>query len=158
MPRIRLIIVFVALISLADRLLSLLGSVAGSPLSIERGLGLLFSPLAWAMGISSRDAPTAGSLLGVKLVLTEFPAFFNLSKLGPEAFSDRSRLIMTYALCGFGNIASVGINVAGYSVLVPQRREEVMAMVWKALLGGFLASCLTASIVGALPATLFPQS
>ena len=87
-----------------------------------------------------------------------FPAFFNLSKLGPEAFSDRSRLIMTYALCGFGNIASVGINVAGYSVLVPQRREEVMAMVWKALLGGFLASCLTASIVGALPATLFPQS
>ena len=102
--------------------------------------------------------PAAGSLLGVKLVLTEFPAFFNLSRLDPAVFSDRSRLIMTYALCGFGNIASVGINVAGYSVLVPQRREEVMAMVWKALLGGFLASCLTASIVGALPATLFPQS
>ena len=152
------LIVFVALITLADRLLSLLGPVAGSPLSIERGLGLLFSPLAWAMGISWRDAPAAGSLLGVKLVLTEFPAFFNLSKLDPGVFSDRSRLIMTYALCGFGNIASVGINVAGYSVLVPQRREEVMAMVWKALLGGFLASCLTASIVGALPATLFPQS
>ncbi len=152
------LIVFVALISLADRLLSLLGPVAGSPLSIGRGLGLLFSPLAWSMGISWRDAPAAGSLLGVKLVLTEFPAFFNLSKLDPGSFSDRSRLIMTYALCGFGNIASVGINVAGYSVLVPQRREEVMAMVWKALLGGFLASCLTASIVGALPATLFPQS
>jgi CNT family concentrative nucleoside transporter len=152
------LIVFVALITLADRLLSLLGPVAGSPLSIERSLGLLFSPLAWAMGISWHEAPTAGSLLGVKLVLTEFPAFFNLAKLDPGVLSDRSRLIMTYALCGFGNIASVGINVAGYSVLVPQRREEIMAMVWKALLGGFLASCLTASIVGALPGGLFPQS
>lgn len=152
------LIVFVALITLADRLLSLVGPVAGSPLSIERVLGMLFSPLAWAMGISWHEAPAAGSLLGVKLVLTEFPAFFDLAKLDPGVLSDRSRLIMTYALCGFGNIASVGINVAGYSVLVPQRREEIMAMVWKALLGGFLASCLTASIVGALPGGLFPQS
>jgi len=107
------------------------------------------------MGVPWREAPTAGSLLGVKLVLTEFSAFFDLAKLAPGAISDRTRVIMTYALCGFGNIASVGINVAGYSVLVPQRRGEVVGMVWKAMLGGFLATCMTASVVGALPASLY---
>jgi purine-cytosine permease-like protein len=62
---------------------------------------------------------------------------------------------MTYALCGFANIASVGINVAGYSVLVPERRQEIMGMVWKAMMAGFLATCLTASVVGAMPGVLF---
>jgi CNT family concentrative nucleoside transporter len=62
---------------------------------------------------------------------------------------------MTYALCGFANIASVGINVAGYSILVPERRGEVMGMVWKAMAAGFLATCMTAAIVGALPASLY---
>ena len=64
---------------------------------------------------------------------------------------------MTYALCGFGNIASVGINVAGYSILIPERRSEVMSLVWKAMAGGFLASCMTASVVGALPTALYSQ-
>ena len=64
---------------------------------------------------------------------------------------------MTYALCGFANIASVGINVAGYGVLVPERRAEVMGMVWKAMLGGFLATCMTAAVVGAMPAGLYPR-
>jgi CNT family concentrative nucleoside transporter len=152
------LIVFVALVALADRLLTLAGPVAGAPLSIERGLGLIFTPLAWAMGIPWREAPAAGSLLGVKLVLTEFTAFIDLAHLGRGVISDRTRVIMTYALCGFANVASVGINVAGYTVLVPDRRGEVMAMVWKACLGGFLASCLTASIVGALPAGLFANA
>jgi CNT family concentrative nucleoside transporter len=64
---------------------------------------------------------------------------------------------MTYALCGFANIASVGINVAGYSILVPSRQKEVMGMVWKAMLAGFLATCMTASVVGVLPASLFAK-
>jgi CNT family concentrative nucleoside transporter len=94
-------------------------------------------------------------LLGTKLVLTEFSAFIQLAKIGPGTLSERSRMIMTYALCGFANIASVGINVAGYSVLAPNRRDEVIALVWKALLAGFLATCMTASIIGAMPAALF---
>lgn len=151
------LIVFVALIAMVNGLLSLAPPVAGAPLSVERGLGLVFSPLAWTMGVPWREAGAAGSLLGVKLVLTEFTAFANLSHLAPGVVSDRTRVIMTYALCGFGNIASVGINVAGYSVLVPERRTEVMAMVWKALLGGFLATCMTASVVGALPAFLYAR-
>ena len=149
------LIVFVALVAMLNGILGLLPPVAGAPLSVERGLGLIFAPLAWVMGIPWHDAPTAGSLLGVKLVLTEFTAFIRLGAIPAGVIDERTRVIMTYALCGFANIASVGINVAGYSVLVPERRQEIMGMVWKAMMAGFLATCLTASIVGLLPANLF---
>ena len=149
------LIVFVALIALVDRLLALLPLLGGAPVSIERLLGAVFTPLAWALGLPAREAAQGGRLLGVKLVLTEFSAFIELGKLAPGAFSDRSRMIMTYALCGFANVASVGINVAGFGVLAPGRKLEVQGLVWKALLAGFLATCMTASVVGALPPALF---
>jgi concentrative nucleoside transporter, CNT family len=149
------LIVVVSLLAIADQLLALLPAIAGAPPSIERGLGVVFTPLAWAMGVRAPEAAAAGQLLGVKLVATEFSAFARLSQLGAGAFSARSRMIMTYALCGFANLASVGINVAGYSVLVPARKAEVIGLVWKALAAGFLATCMTASVVGALPARLF---
>jgi CNT family concentrative nucleoside transporter len=104
-----------------------------------------------------KEAQAAGSLLGVKLMLTEFTAFIDLAKIAPGVISDRTRIIMTYALCGFANIASVGINVAGYSILAPSRQKEIMGMVWKAMLVGFLATCMTASVVGALPGALFAK-
>ena len=151
------LIVFVALIAMVDGLLTRGPNLMGAPLSVERVLGLAFSPLAWAIGVPWKEAPTAGSLLGVKLALTEFSAFADLAKLPPGAISDRTRVIMTYALCGFANIASVGINVAGFNVLVPERRVEVMGMVWKAMLGGFLATCMTAAVVGAMPSALYPR-
>ncbi len=151
------LIVFVSLVAMVDGALGLLAPVGGAPLSLERGFGLVFSPLAWCLGIPWKEAQAAGALLGVKLMLTEFTAFIDLSKLGPAVISDRTRIIMTYALCGFANIASVGINVAGYSILVPSRQKEVMGMVWKAMLAGFLATCMTASVVGALPSSLFAK-
>lgn len=151
------LIVFVSLVAMVDGALGLLAPVGGAPLSLERGFGLIFAPLAWCLGIPWKEAQAAGALLGVKLMLTEFTAFINLAKLGPEVISDRTRVIMTYALCGFANIASVGINVAGYSILVPTRRKEVIGMVWKAMLAGFLATCMTASVVGALPSGLFAK-
>jgi concentrative nucleoside transporter, CNT family len=149
------LIVFVSLVAMVDGALGLLAPVGGAPVSLERIFGIALSPLAWCLGVPWREAQTAGSLLGVKLMLTEFTAFFQLSELGPEAVSDRTRVIMTYALCGFANIASVGINVAGYSILAPTRHKEVMGMVWKAMLVGFLATCMTASVVGVLPSALF---
>ena len=151
------LIVFVSLVAMIDGALGLLAPVGGAPLSLERGFGLLFSPLAWCLGVPWKEAQSAGSLLGVKLMLTEFTAFIDLAKLGPAVVSDRTRIIMTYALCGFANIASVGINVAGYSILVPSRQKEVMGMVWKAMLAGFLATCMTASVVGVLPSGLFAK-
>ena len=151
------LIVFVALVAMADGLLGLIGPVAGAPISLERVLGFVFAPLALAVGVPWREAHTAGALLGDKLMLTEFTAFYQMVKASPEQLSERSRILMTYALCGFANIASVGINVAGYSILAPERRSEVMGMVWKACLGGFLATCLTAAVVGALPAAIYPK-
>lgn len=149
------LIVFVALIALLDRGLALAPPVAGAPVSIERALGALFTPLAWSLGLPWRDAAVGGQLLGIKLVLTEFSAFIRLGALPAADLAPRSRVIMTYALCGFANVASVGINVAGFGVLVPGRRVEVQSLVWKALMAGFLATCMTASVVGALPAGLF---
>jgi CNT family concentrative nucleoside transporter len=149
------LIVFVALVAMVNGILGLLGQVGGGPVSVERILGIVFAPLAWALGIRWADAPTAGSLLGVKLVLTEFTAFIRMGAMPTGAIDERTRVIMTYALCGFANIASVGINVAGYSVLVPERRQEIMGMVWKAMFAGFMATCLTASVVGAMPQELF---
>jgi CNT family concentrative nucleoside transporter len=149
------LIVFVALTAMVNNILGSLGDVNGAPLSVERGLGIVFSPLAWAIGVPWHDAPTAGSLLGVKLVLTEFTAFIRMGAIPVDAMDARSRVLMTYALCGFANIASVGINLAGYSVLAPERRNEIVGMVWKAMFAGFLATCLTASIVGLLPSSVF---
>ena len=149
------LIVFVALTAMVNKILGGFGDVAGAPLSVERGLGILFSPLAWAIGVPWKDAPTAGSLLGVKLVLTEFTAFIRMGAIPLDGMDPRSRVLMTYALCGFANVASVGINLAGFSVLAPERRNEIVGMVWKAMMAGFLATCLTASIVGLLPANLF---
>lgn len=149
------LIVFVALVAMVNAILGAMGDVAGAPISVERVLGIVFAPLAWALGIRWADAPTAGSLLGVKLVLTEFTAFIRMGAMPTGAIDERTRVIMTYALCGFANIASVGINVAGYSVLVPERRQEIMGMVWKAMFAGFMATCLTASVVGAMPQELF---
>ena len=146
------LIVFVALVAMVNGMLGAFGDVGGAPLSVERGLGIVFSPLAWAIGVPWKDAPAAGSLLGVKLVLTEFTAFIRMGAMPLAEMDERSRVLMTYALCGFANVASVGINLAGYSVLVPERRNEIVGMVWKAMMAGFLATCLTASIVGLLPA------
>lgn len=149
------LIVFVALAAMVNAILGVLPDVAGAPISLERIFGLVFAPLAWTMGISWHDAPTAGSLLGVKLVLTEFTAFIRMGAIPVGMIDERTRMIMTYGLCGFANIASVGINVAGYSVLVPERRQEIMGMVWKAMMGGFLATCMTAAVVGVMPRELF---
>jgi len=149
------LIVFVALAAIVNGMLGLLPDIAGAPLTLERILGVLFAPLVWLIGVPAKDAQVAGALLGVKLVLTEFTAFIQLGATPVEAIDPRTRVLMAYALCGFANIASVGMNVAGYSVLVPERRSEVIGMVWKAMFAGFLATCLSAAVVGLLPRELF---
>ncbi|MBX7248143.1 MAG: NupC/NupG family nucleoside CNT transporter [Caulobacteraceae bacterium] len=149
------LIVFVALVALANVMMG--GLWWEGPITVERILGYVFTPVAWLIGVPWSEAQTAGHLLGVKLVLTEFVAFIELGKVPAAELSERSRMLLTYALCGFANIASVGITVTGFSVLMPSRRAEVIGMVWKSLVAGFLATCLTASIVGLMPPALFGQ-
>ncbi|MET3779690.1 CNT family concentrative nucleoside transporter [Brevundimonas sp. 1080] len=148
------LIVFVALVALVNVMLG--GFVMfDAPLTVERMLGWIFAPVAWLTGVEWKDADVAGWLLGVKLTLTEFVAFIDLGKVPAADMTERTRMLMTYALCGFANIGSVGITVTGLSVLMPERREEVLGMVWKGLFAGFLATLMTAAIVGAMPSVVF---
>ncbi|KJV42388.1 CNT family concentrative nucleoside transporter [Brevundimonas sp. UYEF29] len=148
------LIVFVALVALVNVMLG--GFVVfDAPLTVERMLGWIFAPIAWLIGVEWKDADVAGWLLGVKLTLTEFVAFIDLGKVPAADMTERTRMLMTYALCGFANIGSVGITVTGLSVLMPERREEVLGMVWKGLFAGFLATLMTAAIVGAMPSVVF---
>lgn len=149
-----ILIVFVALMALVNIILGNFW-IMGAPLSAERILGVIFAPVAWLTGVAWADAPEAGRLLGVKLTLTEFVAFMELGAVPAGEISERTRMLMTYALCGFANIGSVGITVTGLSILMPERREMVLGLVWKALMAGFMATLMTASIVGALPGAVF---
>ena len=148
------LIVFVALVALVNVMLGGFWLFDG-PVTVERLLGWLFMPVAWLTGVEWSEAGRAGWLLGVKLTLTEFVAFIELGKVPVAEMSERTRMLMTYALCGFANIGSVGITVTGLSVLMPERREEVLGLVWKGLFAGFLATLMTAAIVGAMPAAIF---
>lgn len=150
-----ILIVMVSLVALGNMILGVLPPVGGQPLTIERILGTIFTPLAWLIGIPWKEAATGGWILGVKMVLTEFVAFLKLGAIPAADMTERTRIIITYATCGFANIGSVGISVAGFSALMPSRRPEILGLIWKALLSGFLATCLSAAIVGALPAAVY---
>jgi CNT family concentrative nucleoside transporter len=152
-----ILIVFVALVAIGNSLLGLFPDVMGAPLTFERILAVIFAPLAWTLGIDWSECFKAGYLLGVKLMLTEFIAFIQLGAVPAGEMSERTRMILTYALCGFANVGSVGITVTGMGTLMPQRRGEIIGLVWKALVAGFLATCMTAAVVGAMPRELFGQ-
>ncbi|HXW73258.1 MAG TPA: nucleoside transporter C-terminal domain-containing protein [Steroidobacteraceae bacterium] len=145
-----ILLVFVALVHLLDEFLSLLPPVHGSPLTLERALGWAFAPVAWLLGVPWTEAPTVGGLLGTKTVLNELLAYRELSGLADTALGQRSRLIATYALCGFANFGSVGILVTGLATMAPARRAEIAALGLRALAGGTLATCATAAVVGML--------
>lgn len=149
------LIVFVAFVAIGNNLLALAPEVGGEPLSLQRIFGFAFAPVAWLIGLPWSESQTGGAILGTKLFLTEFIAFIELGAIPVEALSERSRMILTYAICGFANVASVGIMTGGMTVLMPQRRSEIYALAVKALLPGFLATLMTAAVVAALPAALF---
>ena len=145
-----LLIVFVALVSLFNQILSLVPAVAGSPLTLERILGWVFAPITWLIGIPWSQAFTAGSLMGIKTVLNEFLAFLELSKLPQDALDPRSRLIMTYALCGFANFGSLAIMLGGLTTMVPERRGELVELGLRTIVSGTLATLMTGAVVGVL--------
>jgi CNT family concentrative nucleoside transporter len=143
-----ILLVLIAAVALLNLVLGALPAVAGAPLSLERLAGWLFAPLSWLMGIPWSEAPAAGRLLGVKTVLNEFLAYLKLAELGPAALSERTRLISIYALCGFANFASMGIQISGIAAMAPERRADLNALALRSLIGATLASCMTGAIVG----------
>ncbi|RTL61394.1 MAG: nucleoside:proton symporter [Hyphomicrobiales bacterium] len=145
-----MLVVAVALVALANQVLGFVVSPFGISLTFEKILGWLFSPLAFIIGIPWAECAAAGSLLGVKTVLNEFVAYLQMSALSADVLGPRSRLIMTYALCGFANLGSLGILVGGMVAMVPQRRAEIVSLGAKTVISGTLSTLMTAAVVGAL--------
>jgi CNT family concentrative nucleoside transporter len=145
-----MLIVLVALVHLANAMLSALPDVAGAPISLQRALGILMAPVCWLMGVPWSEAASAGSLMGLKVILNEFIAYVELSKLPAEALDERSRLIMLYAMCGFANFGSLGIMIAGLGTMAPERRDEVVSLGLRSIASGTLSTCLVGAIVGVL--------
>jgi CNT family concentrative nucleoside transporter len=143
-----MLIAFISVIALFNWLLGLI-SFGDTALSIEIILGTIFMPLAFLMGAPWSEAHVLGSLMGQKLVLTEFIAYGNLAALGDE-ISVRTATIGAYALCGFANFASIGIQLGGIGSIAPNRKKDLAKLVTKAMFGGALASWLTATIAGIL--------
>ncbi len=145
-----MLVVMVALVALANQLVGFVTTPFGATLTVEQVLGWLFAPLAWLIGIPWAECAKAGSLLGVKTVLNELIAYLQLGQIPAGVLSERSRLILTYALCGFANFGSLGIMIGGMVAMVPARRAEIVSLGAKTLISGTLATMMTAAVVGAM--------
>jgi CNT family concentrative nucleoside transporter len=145
-----MLIVTIALVSLVDAVLGLLPNLAGAPVTLQRLFAYAFRPIMWLIGIPSPEIATAASLMGAKTVLNEFVAYVDLAHLPPGALSAHSRLIMTYALCGFANFGSLGIMIGGMGAMVPERRAEIVGLGLRSILSGTLATCMSGAVVGML--------
>ncbi|MCK4774732.1 MAG: nucleoside:proton symporter, partial [Candidatus Krumholzibacteria bacterium] len=120
----------------------------GRPITLQRLLGYVMAPAMWLAGVPWGEAATAGSLMGTKTVLNELIAYFDLSHLEPGALSDRSRLIVMYAMCGFANPGSLGIMIGGMGAMAPERREEIVALGFRSIAAGTIATCMTGAVAG----------
>jgi CNT family concentrative nucleoside transporter len=138
-----MLISFLALVALVNAMLGLAG------LSLQQIFGWVFAPIAWSLGVPWQDAPTIGNLLGTRMVLNEFVAY---SQLGPlkEMLDPKSFTIATFALCGFANFSSIGIQIGGIGALVPERRHDLARLGVRAMIAGTFANFLTATIAGML--------
>ncbi|MDB3991075.1 Na+-dependent nucleoside transporter [Gammaproteobacteria bacterium] len=143
-----LLLVLISLVTLVNYGLATLPQIEGEVITLERIAGWIFSPIAWCMGIPWAEAQLGGSLLGVKTILNEFVAYVKLAEINADQLSEKSRLIMLYGLCGFANLSSVGILLGGIGTMVPDRKEDLISVSGKALIGATLASCFTGLVVG----------
>jgi len=140
-----MLIAFISFVAMVNYFLSFAGT------SMEEIFGIIFRPLAWTMGVPWNEAQLVGMLMGKKIVLTELVAYGDLQVLIREgAISQRSAIISTYALCGFSNFASIGIQLGGIGAMAPDRKKDLAKLVTKAMFGGAIASWLTATIAGIL--------
>ena len=145
-----MLIVFIALVYLANAILGLLPDFAGAPITLQRMLGWIMAPVCWLLGVPWSQAVTAGGLMGIKTILNELVAYLQLAALPEGTLDPRSRLIMLYAMCGFANFGSLGIMIAGLATMCPEKRDEVVSLGLKSIVSGTLTTCLLGAIVGVL--------
>ena len=151
---IAMLLVFTAIVALVNFMLGGAPDVFGAPITVERVLGWAFAPLVWLAGIPWSEAGSAGTIMGFKTALNEIFAYDQLAQMSDQ-MSPRTRLIMTYAVCGFANFSSVGILIGGLIAVAPSRREDILNLAPRALISGTLATLMTGAVIGALPMALF---
>jgi CNT family concentrative nucleoside transporter len=147
---IAMLIVLVALVHLINMAIGLLPDINGQPVTMQRLLGWIMSPVVWLMGVPLKEAADAGALMGTKTILNEFLAYIDMSNLPEGTLSSKSLTIMTYAMCGFANPGSLGIMIGGMGTMAPERREEIIALGFRSIVAGTLATCMTGAVVGIL--------
>ena len=145
-----MLLVLVALVALLNSALSVIPISGNEPITLQRLFGYFFAPLVWFMGVPWSEAQTAGSLMGIKTALNELLAFLAMAELPEGTLSQKSQIIMTYAICGFANFGSLGIMIAGLSGMCRERAQEIVSLAPKSILSGTLATCLTGAIAGLL--------
>jgi CNT family concentrative nucleoside transporter len=145
---IAMLIVLVALVSLINQGLHFLPEFNNQPITLQRILGVIMAPLTFFIGIPYSEILTTGSLMGTKVVLNELIAYIDLLNLPADVLQDRSKIIMTYAMCGFANIGSLGIMIGGMTAMSPEKRDEIISLGVKSVFAGVLATCFTAAVVG----------
>lgn len=144
-----ILIAFIALVSLLNSILGIVGGWVGfSNLSLQLILGYIFFPIVWLMGVPFEETLASAELLGLKTALNEFVAYGALANIDPGVLSDRSKLITLYGLCGFANFSSIGILVSGIGAMAPERKNDLIKVSIKALIGATLASCMTGLVIG----------
>lgn len=147
-----MLIVLVALVSLVNQGLAagtaLFWGSDAQPITLQMILGYVMAPLVWLMGVSWSEAPAAGQLMGVKIVLNEFLAYIQLAQTPEGTLSETSRLILVYAICGFANLGSLGIMIGGLCTMAPERRSEIVSLGFKSIISGNLATMMTGAIAG----------
>ena len=145
-----MLIALVALVHLANGVLALLPDVAGEAITLQKMLALVMTPICWLMGIPWSECWDAAQLMATKVVLNELVSYLDLARLPEGTLGERSRLILVYAMCGFANFGGLGIMVGGLTVLMPERRNEILALSWKSLAAGVLATSSTGCVIGIL--------
>ena len=145
-----MLIVLVALVHLVNLMLGLLPDISGQPITLQRMLGIIMAPVVFLMGVPWKECPVAGALMGTKTILNELIAYLNMAGMAKDALSPKTRLMMTYAMCGFANFGSLGIMIGGLSTLAPERRNEIVSLGLRSIVAGTLATCMTGAVVGVI--------
>jgi concentrative nucleoside transporter, CNT family len=152
---IAMLIAVLFLIALLNGMLSALPDFAGAPLTLQRILGWLFAPIMWLIGVPWNEAAKAGQFVGLKIAANEFIAYSQFAMTPASELSERTRLLLTYSLCGFANFSSIAIMTGALTALIPDRRQDVLEMVTPAMLLGAITTLLSAAVIGVLPGALF---
>jgi CNT family concentrative nucleoside transporter len=145
-----MLVVAITLVTLVNMGLSWLPALGGEPVTLQLIFAYAFRPVMWLIGVPASEIETAATLMGTKTVLNEFIAYINLAHLPPEAVTPRTRLILTYAMCGFANFGSAGIMIGGMGAMAPERKHDIVGLGLRSILSGTIATCMSGAVVGIL--------